>query len=93
MNMEETYKSMLKQQYELNTQLVQGIERIADMAERLTVLAETQNSKIDNNTMAIAGMSKSLETAEKTFGKIFYILVIAIVILAGAEKAVSFIAK
>lgn len=84
------YQELVQKQYELNVELKNGVERIGDIADSLKVLIMQNNEAIKVNNESIKINNIAISSIEKFLSKILYLLVIAVIILAGAEKIIQF---
>lgn len=85
------YQELVQKQYELNVELKNGVERIGDIAGSLKELIVQNNEAIKVNNESIKINNIAISSIEKFMSKLLYLLVIAVIILAGAEKIIQFI--
>jgi hypothetical protein len=85
------YNELVQKQYELNVELKNGVARIGDIADSLKDLIVQNNDAIKVNNENIKINNIAISSIEKFMSKLLYLLVIAVIILAGAEKVIQFL--
>lgn len=93
-------KELIEQQYGINQQMVDGLKGINETTKALLELSKKQTDNLDNNNKLMETSSELLrkhteiltlnteavKNMERFWGKIMFILVLAIITLAGADK-------
>ncbi|GIW70315.1 MAG: hypothetical protein KatS3mg101_1062 [Patescibacteria group bacterium] len=80
---------------ELNTKTNTVLERVADAVEDMNEKSELHTRALDANSKAVQEIARSISENTQAINKIIFFvvfaLVLAIIVLAGAEKVLKFI--
>ena len=79
------YKELLVKQYEINMESNRILNELSETSKGIHNILESQNETLKRNTESLLVNAE----ATKTWGKIAWLLVIAMCILAGAEKVIQ----
>ncbi len=79
-----TYQELVKRQYEMNVETHRILDELSGTSKTMQHILEAVNATLAVNTEA-------LKNNEKYWGKIVWVMVVALCLLAGAEKIGQFI--
>lgn len=88
---QEIYLEMNRKQYELNVQLKQAIDRLADINHAIKDGLTLNNTKLDQNNSEIKEVRISFGNLEKYLLKIMFLLIVALIVLAGGKAVLEYV--
>ena len=81
---------------DLNEKSVKYMERVSNVLVQLNDNNKLHKQAIDVNTTATKDMASSTKAMTKSFNKVWvilWIIILALIVLAGAEKVLNFLPK
>jgi hypothetical protein len=87
----EIYIKLLERQYELNRETIEILQCLKETQKNMNETTKSIDSTLSSIDDVLKVNTQALQATQSFYGKIMWVLVIAVILLAGAEKALKFL--